>query len=270
MTASRMITAVVLAFLIAGSCTLWFSRKLSGRSSHAAQIHYLAARKDVDAGQVLKAEDIRTIDWPSANALPGAVTKPEELVARTALYRIAAGQPILDRQLAAPGATVGLSARIPEGMRAISLKSDQVIGVAGFLLPGTHADVLVTLRSPSSSEAITSTVLQDVQILAAGQKLQAEADGKPATVDVVTILVTPEDGEKVILASTLGTVHFVMRNSNDQKVVSHAPTGVEALQLSGARQPTVAVARATIHAPSTAARYVMNVTRGDKQTAESF
>ena len=97
--------------------------------------------------------------------------------------------------------------KIPDGMRAISLRSDQVVGVAGFLLPGTHVDVLVTFRAPNTGDSITSTVMQDAQVIATGQKMEPDPEGKPTTTDVVTLLVTPGDAQKVVEASSQGTVH---------------------------------------------------------------
>ncbi len=121
--------------------------------------------------------------------------------------------------------------KIPEGMRAISLKSDDVIGVAGFLLPGTYVDVLVTYHTAATSEPITATILQDVQVLAAGQKFQPDPEGKAVSVDVVTLLVKPEDAERVVLASSQGMVHFVLRNGTDK--TSAKETAIQLSQLDG-------------------------------------
>ena len=190
------------------------------------------------------------------------------------LYPIAAGQPILDRPDLSRGAGTGLSTRIPEGMRAISLKSDQVVGVAGYLLPGTHVDVLVTLHASDNQDPITSTVLQDAQILTAGQKMQPDPDGKASQVDVVTLLVSPADAERVVLASAQGRVHFILRNGADHTILDHPPTQLASL---GALAPpkvvvphATGVARPTRSAAPVPARYQVEMVRGDKQTVESF
>ena len=122
-------------------------------------------------GETLVAADLKQTGWQGA-PLQGTFTRTEDVVGRTLLYPVAGGEPILDRQISAVGAGTGLSTRIPPGMRALSLKSDEVVGVAGYLLPGTHVDVLVTFHPENSQDPMTSTVLQDVQILTAGQKMQ--------------------------------------------------------------------------------------------------
>ncbi len=106
--------------------------------------------------------------------------------------------------LAAPGSGIGLTVKIPEGMRATSVKSDEIVGVAGFLFPGSHVDVLVTFRSDRFPTPATQIVLQDVEVLTVGQKLEPDPQGKPENVSVVTLLLTPEDSQKLVLASTPG------------------------------------------------------------------
>lgn len=214
----RLTSAFIIALVISGIFTYWLSQKFS--KSHAApaapKSQYVAAAANMDAGEAIKAEDLRMVDWPATVPLPGAFSTPQPLIGRTVLYPLSAGEPILERQLANPGSGTGLAVKIPDGMRAISLRTDEVVGVAGYLLPGTHVDVLVTLK-PNNSDPITSTVLQDVEVLATGQKIEPDPEGKPTTATVVTLLVKPEDAEKVDLASTQGVVHFVLRNGVDRQ-----------------------------------------------------
>jgi pilus assembly protein CpaB len=182
-----------------------------------------------------------------------------------------------EKQVSAPGAAVGLSTHIPDGMRAISLRTDQVVGVAGFLLPGTRVDVLVTYHMPPENTPITSTVLQDAQIIAAGQKMQPDPDGKVAPVDVVTLLVNPMDAERVVLASAQGVVHFVLRNGSDHQHVDGS--SAEMSELSGtwngpARPNPVKIATKapikTSNTPTSPQPYVVQTVSGDKQTMEIF
>jgi len=272
MIARRILIALLVALFVSGLFTFWLSRRFGKSHPASAQLQYVVPLKDLDAGEMLKAEDVQAIAWPSANALPGALTRPEDVVGRAVLYRLASGQPILDRQLSAVGVGVGLSAKIPDGMRAISLKSDQVVGVAGFLLPGTHIDVLVTFKNPASVEAETSTVLQDAEILAAGQKTQPDPGGKPTTVDVVTILVTPQDAEKVVLASTQGTVHFVLRNGDDHGKSDAKPPQMSALGFAPLAGAVAAPARdrKTAEPSKKPETYNVQIMRGNKQTVETF
>jgi pilus assembly protein CpaB len=270
MTAKRLLGALVVALVGSGLFTFWISKKFSKPVAAApAHVQYVAALHNLDQGETLQKTNLTLVDWSGTGKLDGAVSKPEELVGRTVLYPLAAGEPILERQLAAPGAGVGLSTRIPDGMRAISLKSDQVVGVAGFLLPGTHVDVLVTYHTPTQPDPVTSTVLQDAQIIAAGQKMQADPEGKPTTVDVVTLLVKPNDAERVVLASAQGSVHFVLRNGSDHATVDDRPADISEL---GGPKPVVehVKAKKVDAPPSTAKVYTVQTIAGGKQTTESF
>jgi pilus assembly protein CpaB len=211
------------------------------------------------------------VDWPVNVPLQGAFTAPEPLVGRVVLYPLAAGQPILERELAAPGAGVGITVKIPDGMRAISLRSDEVVGVAGFLLPGTHVDVLVTLRTSNNPEPITATVLQDAEVLAAGQKTQPDPEGKATTATVVTILVKPEDAERVVLASTQGSVHFVLRNGLDRQEFTGLPAQLS--QLSGEPDKPakpVQVVHKQLEVVMTKPTYVVETILGSKQRTDNF
>lgn len=268
MTARRLVLALLFALLVSGVLTFWLSKKMDKPHAAApAKQRYVAAAKDLEAGMLLKAEDLKQIDWPANVPLHGAFIKPEEVAGRTILYPLAQDQPILEKQLAAVGAGVGLTAKIPEGMRAISLKSDDVVGVAGFLLPGTHVDVLVTWRSQANSEQVTATVLQDVQVLAAGHQMQPDPEGKPSSVNVVTLLVQPEEAEKAVLASSQGTIQFVLRNGSDRLQRSDAPIGLS--QLMGAARSRTDTAT---HKPVKAGPkpYVVETVLGNKQVTNSF
>lgn len=215
----RLTSAFIIALVVSGIFTFWLSQRYSKNkpAPPPQKSQYVAASVNMEAGQAIKAENLRLVDWPASVPLPGAFTSPPALVGRIALYPLAAGEPILDRQLASPGSATGLSSKIPDGMRAISLKSDEIVGVSGFLLPGTHVDVLVTLHPTNSSDPLTATVLQDVVVLAAGQKMDPDPEGKAATSTVVTLLVKPQDAELVDLASNQGVIHFVLRNGVDRE-----------------------------------------------------
>ena len=271
MIARRLMTALVLALAVSGLFTFWLSRKLGkSHTVNAASHRYVAASQNLDPGSLLATTNLKMVDWPTSAPLDGSFIKPEDIVGRTLLYPIANGQPILERDLSAAGAGIGLSAKIPDGMRAISLRDDEIVGVAGFLLPGTHVDVLVTYRSPTGTETITSIVLQDVQVLAAGQKTQADPDGKAATSSVVTLLVSPSDAEKLTQASTQGTVHFVLRNGADRQHVEDEESrlGVP----NGATAPSRDAAAPAAPRKNLPERqpYVVQTMRGDKVTEEKF
>jgi pilus assembly protein CpaB len=234
----RLATAFIIALLISGVFTYYLSQKYSkNRPTAPAKNQYVAGSINLEAGQAIRAENLRMVDWPASMPLTGAFTAPGPLVGRVVLFPLAAGQPIIDRQLSAPGAGTGITVKIPDGMRAISLRSDEVVGVAGFLLPGTHVDVLVTLKATNTTDTVTSTVLQNVEVLAAGQKTDPDPEGKANTATVVTLLVKPEDAERVVMASSQGTVHFVLRNGADRQEYSGPPILLS--QLSGGITPPV-------------------------------
>jgi pilus assembly protein CpaB len=270
MTARRLLAALLMALVGSGLFTFWISKKFSKPVAAApVKQQYVASIHALDAGETLQRSNLTLVDWDANGKLEGAFVKPEDIVGRTVLYPLAAGAPILDRQLSAAGAGLGLSIKIPDGMRAISLKTDQVVGVAGFLLPGTHVDVLVTYRTPTAPDPVTATVLQDAQIIAAGQKMQPDPEGKPTTVDVVTLLVMPNDAERVVLASAQGSVHFVLRNGSDHAHVDDSPANLA--ELGGVVKPAVHVKARKVDAPPQVSKiYTVQTVAGNKQTTESF
>lgn len=181
------------------------------------------------------------------------------------------GEFINDRQLAAVGSQAGLTAKIPTGMRAIAVRSDDIVGVAGFLLPGTHVDVLMTYRSDTSPEPRTATVLQDVVVLAAGQQIHPDPAGKPITVNVVTLLLKPEDAEKIALAASLGGMYFVLRNGGDRAQAVTTPVGLS--QLAGAVSASTSSETTSTKrnvTPSTLKPYEVETYLGDKRVTQFF
>uniref|UniRef100_A0A7V4XQD6 Flp pilus assembly protein CpaB n=1 Tax=Acidobacterium capsulatum TaxID=33075 RepID=A0A7V4XQD6_9BACT len=229
---SRQLTALLAALVISGGCTLLLGRKLTHSAHRAApQKQYLAAAHPIAVGQVIQAADVKTISWPANLPLQGGLATTKDVVGRAAIFPVVAGQPILSTDLAAPGSSLGITTRIPDGMRAIALHTDDVIAVGGFIFPGSHVDVLVTYRNPGNPQPITATVLQNALVLATGHQTQPDPQGKPTTVNIVTLLLSPEDAERAVLASTQGTIHFVLRNGADQQ--KSAPPPADLAELDG-------------------------------------
>jgi pilus assembly protein CpaB len=271
--AKRLTTALIIALLVSGLFTFWLGKRISS-SNHAPRPSkrlYVGAARALEAGELLKPENLQMVDWPTSIGLVGGFAKINDVAGRTVLYPLAKGEPILDRHLAAPGAGIGLTANIPPGMRAISVRSDEVVGVAGFLLPGTHVDMLVTYHSDKAPDPLTATVLQDVEILATGQQMHPDPEGKPTTVNVVTLLLKPEDAERVVLATSLGAIHFVLRNGSDRATTSNPPVGLN--QLARAAAP-LSNPEARPSLPRTVhpkpRRYEVETILGDKQVLNSF
>jgi len=233
MNAKRILVALTLALLVSGVCTWLVSRKLSTQpaTQKLPDARYAAPARALQAGEVLKADNIELVAWPGSDPIEGAFTRTVDLLGREVLFPLGKGQPILDRDLSAPGSGTGLASKIPDGMRAVALRSDEIVGVAGFLVPGSHLDVLVTYRSDRSPEPVTATVLQDAVVIAAGQQIEPDPAGKPAAVTVVTLLLTPEESERAVLASTQGAIHFILRNGGDASRTHGTPMLLS--QLSG-------------------------------------
>jgi pilus assembly protein CpaB len=272
MKAKRLLSALIIALLVSGLFTFWLSRRVAkGGRVNVPQKHlFVAASKSLEAGELLKPGSLRLVDWPASTPLTGGFTRIDDVAGRIVLYPLPEGQPILERQLAAAGAGAGLTANIPSGMRAISVRSDEVVGVAGFLLPGTHVDVLMTYHSAIAPDPQTLTVLQDVVVLAAGQQIHPEPDGKPISVNVVTLLLKPEDAEKLVLATSLGGIYFVLRNGVDEGQELSPPVGLS--QLAGAsaltNQGTIAPTTKPLHPRPK--RYEVETILGDKQVVTGF
>ena len=266
MNARRLTIALVVSLLISGLFTFWLSRRVA-KAAHVVvpQKHFIvAASETLEAGELLKPGSLRLMEWPVP--LPGSVPKVDEIAGRIVLFPVAKDQPILAAYLAPAGVSSGLTAKIPSGMRAISVRSDEVVGVAGFLLPGTHVDVLLTYHSDKSPDPRTATVLQDVVVVAAGQQIRPDPEGKPTSVNnVVTLLLTPADSEKLVLATSLGAIHFVLRNGADKEQASSSSVGLDEL--------TGTVLLPSTGAPVTKPRakpYQVETVLGDKQVVKTF
>jgi pilus assembly protein CpaB len=263
----RLAIALFVALLLSAAVTYLVSRTLGGRyRSGVPTQKYVAASRALQSGDVLKPDSLMIVDWPTTIPLQGAFTKVDDVVGRSVLYPVANGQPILDGSLAASGSGIGLTVKIPEGMRAISVRSDEIVGVAGFLFPGSRVDVLVTLRTGDAASSATQIVLQDVEVLTVGQNYEPDPQGKPQKVGVVTLLLTPEDAQKLVLAGTQGTIQFVLRNGADHDHVKAFP--VQVAQLSGGSGPKAPVSERP--RPAVKRPYVVETILGDKRTTNQF
>ena len=216
------------AFVVAAGASMVLYRLVVGRmtaTAPAATTSITVATKNLDVGAVIGDADLRVAAWPGA-VPQGAILKSSAALGRVILAPIYANEPITESRLGALGAGGGLTATIPTGMRAVAIRVNEVVGVAGFVVAGTHVDVLVS-GSPSASGAgsggiVTRTLLQNISVLSAGQDFKKDAEGKPATVQVVNLLVTPQQAEMLSLASSQMTLQLVLRNPLD-KVITTTP-----------------------------------------------
>ena len=268
MNAKRVTMALLVSLIVSGLFTFWLSRHVAKANHVAAPQKHLvvAASKNLQAGELLKPGSLHLIEWPSN--LPGSFLKVEEVSGRIVLYPLPADQPILSTHLAPAGVSVGLAANIPSGMRAISVRSDEVVGVSGFLLPGTHVDVLLTYRSDRSPEQRTVPVLQDVVVLASGQQMRPDPEGKAAVSNVVTLLLKPEDSAKLVLATSLGAIHFVLRNGADTEQGTASSVGLD--ELAGIPAPLTPADPLAKPMPPKPKAYAVETIMGDKRVVKTF
>jgi pilus assembly protein CpaB len=185
------------------------------------------ARANLALGSELRADDLTVSQWPESSVPLGAFSNPSEIVGRGLIASVVQHEPILPGKLASKEAGSGLPPIIPEGKRAVSVKVNEVIGVAGYVLPGTFVDVVATASPTARPEDMTSkVVLTQVQVLTAGTRMEQDLkDGKPVQTTVVTLLVTPEQAERLALASTEGKIQLALRNPLDGE--SPATPGVQ-------------------------------------------
>lgn len=219
----RILVALALALCFSATATWVVSRRMASSSRRVPDAHYAAPLRAVGAGEVLRTEDVALVSWPATAPIDGAYTRIADVVSREALFPLAKGQPLIERDLSAPGSGTGLASKVPDGMRAVTLRSNEVVGVAGFLIPGSHLDVLVTYRAENVADPMTATVLQNATVIAVGHQIQPDPQGKPSDVTIVTLLLTPQDAERAVLASNQGAIHFVLRNANDTELSSARP-----------------------------------------------
>jgi len=214
-----MFLLAAVAFLVAVGVTAFTYQALSRRlqpADDSSQI--VVAALPVPVGAKLTEADLRLTTWPKAVPIQGSFQKIADVVGRGVLVPMVPNEPVLDTKLAGTGSGAGLTATIPEGMRAVSVKVNDVIGVAGFVLPGSRVDIILS-GSPSNQGALemAKVILENIQVLAAGQNVATDDAGKPMNVQVVTLLVTPEQSEKMALAQLDGRIQLALRNPIDRQ-----------------------------------------------------
>jgi pilus assembly protein CpaB len=272
----RLLTILLVAFVIASACTFLVYRILGHilvASKPVPTTHVVSAATDIKLGTVLTASDLSTTEI--AGSVPkGAILKPDQAIGRGVIANIYQGEPILDSRLAPQGSGGGLAATIPDGMRACAVKVDDVVGVAGFVTPGMRVDVLVSGIPPNENQStqgtVTKTILQNIEVLSAGTDIQKDAEGKPQQVQVVNLLVTPEQAETLSLASNQLKIQLVLRNPLDTKV---EPVPNNSMGKLFADQNPAPVARRAVARPAPKPAkplYSIQVINGSSTTEEKF
>jgi pilus assembly protein CpaB len=275
---ARMRIFIVLVLAIAAGGVFAFAtynyvQQIPGKSVDIPTTKVVVAASDLDVGADLTKDTVRIIDWPSSAAPANAISDPEQVVGRGLVVPMIQNEPFIEGKMAPKDAGAGLPPAIPPGLRAISVKVNEVIGVAGYVLPGTRVDVVATVSPSQSAADMTSKViLTNVEVLTAGTKLERQKDkDEPIAVTVVTLLVDPDQSERLTLASTEGKIQLALRNPLDK--ATPATRGVKPAGLLGTPSSTPrATARPSsvnVAAGPSSDFATVEVIRGDKRAREA-
>src|SRR5580693_2729360 len=235
----------------------------------------VVAADDLQVGTKIDDKDIRVVHFPSADLPDGRYRQKTKVVGRGVVLPIAKGEFILQNKLAGENAGSGLPSLIPPGMRAVSVRVNDTTSVSGFVLPGTRVDVLLTGSPQGSSEPQTTTVLENVAVIATGQRLERNSAGDPQTTPVITLLVSPDDAQKLTLASNQGHIQLALRNPMDTRqqdltaarsssLYKTAPVAAAAPVQSRPKRAAVSIT------PPPPAVFTVEVYKGDKKEEDKF
>lgn len=283
---TRTTIVLVIAIVAAGIATWLVNRAIQQRPVQQVQAptaRIVAAAKPLLAGVRLTTDDVKLVPWPNDAPIVGSFTKVEDVVNRGTISSIGQNEPLSESKLAPVGSGAGLPPAITPGMRAISVRVNDVVGVAGFVTPGNRVDVFVTLKKQDTS--LTKVVTSNVQVLASGTKLGQDeaAAGQAMPSTVVTLLLSPEDAERVVLASTEGQIMLALRNPLDHEPTATTGTALTALYGEPAAAPKIEApvpvrvvsrpARApepVVIPPPPPKPYTVETIRGAKRTEEAI
>jgi len=247
----RLVSVVVFALLVAGVFTLLFYKLIASKINTApppvATNQVLVASRNLEEGALVRKGDVEFAAWPGPPP-PNTIKDEKSALDRGVISKIYQGEPVLETRLAGVGAGVGLTAKIPDGKRAVALRVNDITGVAGFVVPGMLVDIIILGNPPGSSATMgtqSKTLLQKVEVLSAGQDIRKDPEGKPISVPVITVLASPEDAEKLSLASNETRIQLVLRNPKDMTEAKTTGTAMallfsgQKLSAPGARAPAV-------------------------------
>lgn len=271
----KRLVLLILAALLSGLAAAYIALNYLGSQRPAAtapqrsEVRMAVAVRDLALGAVVQPEDIRLVDWPGKQLPEGYVSAIDEVIGRALVRPVSTNEPLLRAKLASRDAK-GLPIIIPDGMRAMSVRADEVVGVAGYVLPGMRVDVLVTISPPGDQQKLTRVILQNIQVLTSGQTMEQNAEGKPMTVTVITLLVSPEQAEVLALAANEGRIQLALRGVLDMEEVS--TPGVRVANLIGTpAAPNPAIRpRARIPVPQQDRPTIVEMFKGGVRTLTTF
>jgi pilus assembly protein CpaB len=234
----RLVTVILFAIVAALAASTFLYRVISARTQapRTQTATVLVAARDLNIGALVGESDVRDVEWPGA-VDSYWISHRQDIVGRGVIANINKGEPFPENRLAPKGAGAGLAAVIPGGMRAVAVKVDEVVGVSGFVLPGMRVDVLSSGTPPGAQGTVTRTILQNIEVLSAGQNIERDMQGKAAAVQVVNLLVAPDQAEALSLAGAQTKIQLVLRNPLDTQTVKTAGISTSQLLL-GAPAPS--------------------------------
>ncbi len=277
MNRNRLLMIGFVALAMGAFVSFFVYRNLQGgRAKAVPGEDVLVAAADLQVGTKIEDKDVRYVHFPSSDLPQGVFHRKDKLLGRGVVLPISKGEFILTNKLAGENAGYGMPALIPPGMRAVSVRVNDTSSVAGFVLPGTRVDVLLTGNPEGANQQETTTVLENVAVLATGQKLERNAAGEPQTTPVITLLVSPDDAQKLTLATNQGKIQLALRNPLDTKQQELAAARSDSLYKFAAPVHTDAPKPVrTKHAaapapPPVPAAYTVEIYKGEKREDTKF
>lgn len=274
----RLMTILSCAFFVAAGASFVVYRLVGNEMSAKMKMHtthVVFAARDLEIGTLIKDTDLKTGEMVGEPP-KGAILKKETAIGRGVVSAMFGGEPVVEERLAPAGSGGGLAATIKPGMRACAVKVNDVVGVAGFVVPGMRVDVLISGNSPAAPTAAgpkVKTILQDIEVLSAGTNFQRDNEGKPVQVPVVNLLVTPEQAELLSLASNETKIQLVLRNPLDTQLAKPPGTALAGLFGDAVAHPRPAVVhKAPVPTAQSAPPPVIlvHVINGSKETEAKF
>jgi pilus assembly protein CpaB len=223
MNRNRMLVLAIVALILSGGVTYLVYHVMQSRLQPAqVTSKVVVASRRLGLGSRITNDDVKLVDWPKSALLEGSFDSIANVVDRGTMTQIQTNEPILESKLAPKEAGVGITAVIPEGMRALTIQVNSIIGVSGFVVPGSRVDLILTAVPPQDVKGAkgvemgSKIILENLEVLAAGQNAQRDVDGKPQTVQDVTLLLTPDQAQRVALATGDGRIQLALRSPMDK------------------------------------------------------
>ena len=270
---SRRLFIVMALALLSGLAAAWLALNYLRqpenpiRTVEPTATDVVVAARDLSLGTVLTAEDVKLASWPGGLLPEGYSSSVEEVLGRGVITNVVLNEPLISSKIAVKEAGGGLPIVIPEGYRGVSVRVDDVISIAGFVVPGTRVDVMVTLDQ--GENPVTKVILQNISVLTSGQVIEQTVNGEPILVTVITMLVTPEQAEELVLAATRGRIQLALRNTLDIDSIATEGARLNGLVPSQRQVVRSSAPRRATPPPSTPTRQI-EVWRGNEVETETL